>query len=175
VGNLRGVRRDFEALEKRRLSAYKLFDQGLNNSEIGRRLKVCNQTVSRWRKQSANGGAEALRATGRAGRKPLLDPQQRKQLTQHLLGGPEQLGYETPLWTCERVAHLMEKEFGIRYHAGHVWKLLRHLGWSPQRPVGRALERNEEAIADWKKKTWPAIKKKRAHRGGQSSLSTKAD
>jgi transposase len=175
MGNPRGVKRDFAALEKRRLTAYKLFDQGLNNSEIGRRLKICNQSVSRWRKESANGGADALRAAGRAGRKPLLTDQHKQQLTKHLLDGPEKLGYETPLWTCERVAHLIEQEFGVRYHAGHVWKLLRQLGWSPQRPVGRALERNEEGIAEWKKKTWPAIKKKPTSKGVRSSSSTKAD
>ena len=75
--------------------------------------------------------------------------------------GPEQLGYETPLWTCQRVADLIEREFGIRYHAGHVWRVLRGLGWSPQRPVGRALERNEKAIREWRRVTWPAAKKKR--------------
>ena len=58
---------------------------------------------------------------------------------------------KTPLWTCWRVAHLIEKEFGISYHSGHVWKLLRGLNWSVQRPVGRALERDEDAIREWKK------------------------
>jgi transposase len=95
-------------------------------------------------------------------------------LTSCLLEGPEKLGYETPLWTCPRVADLIEREFGIRYHAGHVWKLLRQLGWSPQRPVGRALERNEEAIGEWKRKTWPEIKKKPKKKGEPSSSSTKA-
>ena len=174
MGNPRGVRRDFEALEKRRLTASKLFDQGLNNSEIGRRLKVCNQTVSRWRKQRLSGGAQALKAAGRAGRKPGLDSQQRFVLIERLLAGPERLGYTTPLWTCERVAHLIRDEFGITYHPGHVWKVLRALNWSPQRPVGRALERNEAAIAEWKKTTWPAIKKKPKSRGARSSSSTKA-
>src|SRR5271154_2484786 len=55
-------------------------------------------------------------------------------------------------------ADLIGREFGIQYHAGHVWKLLRQLGWSPQRPAGRALERNEEAIGEWKRRTWPAIR-----------------
>jgi len=119
-------------------------------------------------------GEKALRAAGRAGRKRLLDEKQRQRLVARLLEGPERLGYETPLWTCERVAHLIEQEFGIRYHAGHVWKLLRQLGWSPQRPVGRALERNEEAIGEWKRKTWPAIKKKPKKKGAPSSSSTKA-
>jgi transposase len=175
MGNPRGVRRDFAALEKRRLRAVKLFDQGLNNSEIGRRLKVCNQTVSRWRKQSLGGGAQALKAAGRAGKKPQLNAQQRQTLIQRLLAGPERLGYASPLWTCERVAHLIQDEFGVKYHPGHVWKLLRALNWSPQRPVGRALERNEAAIDEWKQKTWPGIKKKPKPKGARSSSSTKAD
>jgi len=92
-----------------------------------------------------------------------------------LLQGPERLGYETPLWTCPRVAHLITQEFGVRYHEGHVWKILVGLGWSPQRPTGRARERNEKQIRHWKKKVWPAIKKKRSAKGAFSSSSTKAD
>lgn len=76
-----------------------------------------------------------------------------------LLQGPEAIGYETPLWTCPRVADLIEREFGVRYHEGHVWKVLVGLGWSPQRPTGKARERNEEGIRTWKKRTWPAIKR----------------
>ncbi len=64
MGNPRGVKRDFEALEKRRFKAAKLFDKNLNNSEIGRRLKVSNQTVSRWRKECQEGGNVALRRAG---------------------------------------------------------------------------------------------------------------
>ena len=168
------MRRDFGQLEERRYEGLKLLRQGLNQSEVARRVKVCSQTVSRWAKMVAQGGEKALRATGRAGRKPLLNGKQRGQLVTHLLEGPEKLGYETPLWTCERVARLIEDEFGIRYHPGHVWKLLRELNWSPQRPAGRALERNEPAIDEWKRKTWPAIKKKPKKRGARSSSSTKA-
>ena len=160
MGNPRGVRRDFQALEKRRLAAVKLFGEPCNNSEIGRRLKVCNQTVSRWRKQYVAGGKSALQKAGRAGRKPLLSAADQQRLVELLRQGPERLGFETPLWTCWRVAHLIEKEFGISYHSGHVWKLLRGLNWSVQRPVGRALERDEEDIRQWKTKRWPAIKKK---------------
>ena len=175
MGNPRGVRRDFEALEKRRLAAVKLFGKEFNNSEIGRRLKVCNQTVSRWRKQYESGGKQALQRVGRAGRKPLLSAADQQRLVELLKQGPERLGYQTPLWTCWRVAHLIEKEFGVAYHAGHVWKLLRGLNWSVQRPVGRALERNEAAIQEWKKQRWPALKKKRTRKDAPSSSSTKAD
>jgi transposase len=175
MGNARGVKRDFAALEQRRFAALELLKQGYNQSEVARRLRVCSQTVSRWVRTSSSEGKKGLQAAGRAGRKPLLDQIQRQRLIALLLDGPEKLGYETPLWTCERVSHLIEQEFGIRYHAGHVWKLLRQLNWSPQRPAGRALERNEEAIVEWKRKTWPAIKKKPKKRAARSSSSTKVD
>ena len=174
MGNPRGVKRNFTELEQRRFEGLKLLRQGFNQSEVARRVKVCSQTVSRWAKAVCEDGEKALRAAGRAGRKPLLDEKQRERLVARLLEGPEKLGYETPLWTCERVAHLIEQEFGVRYHAGHVWKLLRQLNWSPQRPAGRALERNEEAIVEWKRKTWPAIKKKPKKKAARSSSSTRA-
>lgn len=175
MGNPRGVRRDFDALEQRRMAAVALFAGELNNSEIGRRLKVSNQTVSRWRKEYVEGGKAAMRKAGRAGRKPLLSARQLQQLTRKLLAGPEKMGYDTPLWTSQRVAVLIQQEFGVRYHSGHVWRILRSLGWSPQRPVGRAVERDEKAIAEWKRTTWPAIKKKPAKKAARSSSLTKAD
>ena len=111
MGNPRGVKRDFLALEKRRFQAVRLFDKELNNSEIGRRLKVSNQTVSRWRKECQEGGNVALRGAGRAGRLPCLDESDKARLVDLLQQGPERLGYETPLWTCPRVADLIERDF----------------------------------------------------------------
>jgi transposase len=169
MGNPAGVRRDFEALEKRRFQAIRLLDKGLNQSEIARRVKVVRQTVARWVSQYRQQGAKSLKRVGRAGRKPRRSGAQRQRLEELLLQGPEAIGYETPLWSCPRVAHLIEHEFGVRYHEGHVWKVLVSLGWSPQRPTGRARERNEEGIRTWKKKTWPAIKKKPAGKAGPLS------
>ena len=174
MGFPKGVKRDFDALERRRFRAAELISQGFNSSEVARRLKVSNQTVSRWATQLRRQGPESLRQAGRAGRKPRLTQKDRHHLEELLKRGPEQLGYETSLWTSERVAHLIENEFAIRYHPGHVWKILVGLGWSCQRPVGRARERNEHAVRAWKKHIWPTIKKKRKHRDGRSSSSTKA-
>lgn len=176
MGNAAGVRRDFDELEKRRFEAIRLFEEEeLKQAEIARRLKVVRQSVARWVEQYRNQGNEGLKKAGRAGRKPLLSAGDLQRLEQLLARGPEALGYETPLWTCPRVAHLIEKEFGVRYHEGHVWKILVALGWSPQRPTGRARERNEEQIRHWKKKTWPAIKKKPTRKAVRSSSSTRAD
>ena len=175
MGNPAGVPRDFDALEKRRFQAIQLWGRGLSQSEIARQLRVVRQSVARWVHEYRAEGKSALQKAGRAGRKPRLNEQQRQQLEKLLLRGPEQLGYETPLWTCPRVAHLIEQEFKVRYHEGHVWRILDGLGWSPQRPEGRARERNEEQVLQWRKKTWPALKKKRAGKGVRSSSSTKAD
>src|ERR1700688_2459614 len=175
MGNPAGVPRDVDALEKRRFQAIQLWGRGLSQSEIARQLRVVRQSVARWVHEYRAEGKSALQKAGRAGRKPRLNEQQRQQLEKLLLRGPEQLGYETPLWTCPRVAHLIEQEFKVRYHEGHVWRILDGLGWSPQRPEGRARERNEEQVLQWRKKTWPALKKKRAGKGVRSSSSTKAD
>ena len=175
MGNPAGVPRDFEALEKRRFQAIQMLERGLSQSEIARQLRVVRQSVARWVREYRAQGKSALRKAGRAGRKPRLSEKQRQQLEKRLVAGPERLGYETPLWTCPRVAHLIEQEFDVRYHEGHVWKILVGLGWSPQRPEGRARERNEEQIHQWKKRVWPALKKKRSGKGVSSSSSTKAD
>jgi transposase len=95
-----------------------------------------------------------------------LSAEQISQLEHGLQRGPQALGYETSLWTANRVAHLIEQESGVSYHPGHVWKILRQLGWSCQRPAGRALERDEKAIERWQKERWPELKKRPKSRAG---------
>ena len=175
MGNPKGVRRDFEALERRRLRGVALLEQGLNESEVARRLKVSHTSVNRWARLLAQEGSQGLQQAGRAGRKPRLSAEDLQHLEQGLRKGPEALGYETPLWTLWRVRHLIEQEFGVRYHKGHVWKILRQLQWSCQRPEGRARERNEQVIQHWQKVEWRRIKKKPKPRGARSSSSTRVD
>ena len=157
------------------MEGLRLLRQGVHPSEVARRVKVHHRSVGRWAKAYAEQGQQGLRKAGRAGRKPRLSGEDLRRLERGLLRGPQALGYATPLWTSGRVADLIEREFGIRYHSGHVWRILIRLGWSCQRPQGRARERNENAIQDWKKVRWPAIKKKPARRGARSFSSTKAD
>jgi transposase len=143
MGNPRGVARDFGALEQRRFRGIRWLEKGLSRSQVARRLGVAPTSVSRWARTLTEQGREGLKKAGRAGRKPRLSGEDLKRLEQGLLKGPEALGYETPLWTLWRVGHLIEQEFGVRYHKGHIWKILRQLKWSCQRPEGRARERNE--------------------------------
>src|ERR1700682_215139 len=115
MGNPAGVPRDFEALEKRRFQAIQMLERGLRQAEIARRLRVVRQTVARWVHDYRTQGKPALRKAGRAGRKPRLSEKQRQQLEKLLVAGPEQLGYETPLWTCPRGAHLVEEVFDVYF------------------------------------------------------------
>ena len=162
MGNALGFKRDeacFKKLEQRRLKAARLLEQGIHQAEVARRVGVHRQSVSRWARQLEEAGRAGLHRAGRAGRRPKLSATDLKQIEQGLKRGPEALGYPTSLWTSQRVAHLIEQECGVRYTATHVWRLLKQLEWSCQRPVGRALERDEEAIRRWKKRRWPVLKK----------------
>lgn len=175
MGNPAGVRRDFEALERRRMAAARLLKQGVSQSEVARRLGVHRQSVIRWARQLAQAGRVGLKKAGRAGRRPRLGAGQLRKIEQALKRGPEALGYPNGLWTAGRVRELIEGQTGVRYHEAHVWRILRKLGWSCQRPSGRALERDEAAIRHWKRYRWPQLKKKRSASGAPSSSSTRAD
>jgi transposase len=126
-------------------------------------------SVSRWAKTLEEDGLRGLRSAGRTGRRKRLDDRQRKRIERVLLEGPEVHGYDTGLWTLSRVAEVIEREFEVKYHPGHVWRVLRELGWSCQRPVGKAMDRDEEAIGQWKRYQWPALKKKPANKAERSS------
>ncbi len=159
MGNPKGQKRNFDALEKRRLRAVRLFEEGMNQSEVARRHKVPRQTSHRWHKAWESGGSAALKKAARAGRKARLSAEQKKELTKALLEGPRAHGFETDVWTLPRMARLMEKLTGVTYHPDHMSRLMKQLGFSYQRPAKRARERNEKQILEWKKTVWPRIKK----------------
>ena len=167
MGNPAGVRRNFEALEQRRFEAFRLLKKGLSEAEVARLVGVHRQSVNRWVQQIERQGREGLKKAGRAGRRSRLSEMDLKKLESTLKQGPQALGYETNLWTLDRVAKLIERDFGVEYHPGHVGWLLGKLGWSCQRPTGRALERDEPAIERWKKRSWPKIKKKPSARSAR--------
>lgn len=167
--------RDHMEMEKRRRKAGRLFDKGCSAPEVARRLGVARQVAYRWKDAWTSGGTKALASKGPAGRKSKLTREQTQQVTKALLDGPGAQGYQTNLWTLPRVAALIEDLTGVRYHPGHVWRLLGASGFSCQRPERRAMERDEKAIRHWQRKTWPALKKKPSNKGAPSSSLMKAD
>jgi transposase len=175
MGHPAGVKRDRVKLERRRLEAARLLQQGMQEAKVARRVGVHRQSVNRWAKQLAEGGRPALKRAPRAGRPPQLSAADHRRIVAGLKRGSEALGYGTSLWTAWRVADLIERKCGIQYSTVHAWRLLRALGWTPQRPASRALERNEAAIRGWKQGRWPELKKTPKDRGKRSSWSTRAD
>lgn len=158
----RRSRGDYGTEQRRRLTAATLFRQGCSQADVTRRLGVSRQAASRWHASWAAGGKTALAGAGRTGRRRKLSGQQLSQLEDILLAGAPAAGYETDLWTLKRIAQVIRREFGVRFHVGHVWKVLGQLGWSCQRPQRKARERNDEAIRRWVRYRWPQIKKRPA-------------
>jgi transposase len=169
-----GPRRDFEAMERRRKRAAQLFRQGKSQADVVRELEVSRQSVSRWHAEWQAGGANALRRVGSPGRPRLLDQNELRRVERRLKKGPLSNGYATDMWTLGRVGEVIEDETGVRYHPGHVWRVLREMGWSRQRPSRRAVERDDEAIARWVKEDWPRVKKTPAAEEPTSASKTRA-
>lgn len=164
---------DRDAQEARRRRAAQLFKEGQAQADVARFLQVSRQSVSRWYQDWRRGGARALQKAPRTGRPPMLTPQELKQVERVLLNGALGHGFSTDLWTLARVAEVIERATGVTYHPGHVWKVLRAMGWSLQKPARRAAERDEEAIATWVKERWPEVKGGPSRRGPGSSSRTR--
>ena len=150
-----------QQLQKRREQAIQLWQHGKIPAAIARALSASRSSVARWIQTYECEGTHGLKAKPVAGRPPALSPKQKQELEQLLIKGPLAAGYQTDLWTLKRITKLIKRHFGIAYHPGHAWKVLQHLGWSCQKPERRATQRNEAAIAHWKRYVWPQIKKKR--------------
>jgi transposase len=148
-----------KTLEKRRRRAIALLAQGLHVSEVARRVQASVGSVHQWQQRWAHGGEAALAAKPAPGRPRKLTAQQGEQLRHLLLQGAKAYGFPNELWTLKRIATVIWRECGVRYHPSHVWKVLRSWHWSCQVPERHAIQRDEPAIAHWKRSTWPAIKK----------------
>jgi len=156
-------------LEVRRRIAAKLLAEGMGIRKVARIVGVSPGSVLRWKQAVDEGGIDALRSKPHPGRPPRLSQQQKAELEEILLTGARAAGFDTELWTLQRVTHMIERHFGVKYHPGHVWHILRTMGWSCQKPERRARERDEEAIATWRKEEWPRVKKKPKTMAGTSS------
>jgi transposase len=154
-----------EQLEKRRRQAIALLQAGTPYREVSRRIEASLSSVVRWEQAYRRDKRNGLRTQPIPGRPCRLSARQQEQLKTVLLRGAGAAGYPTELWTLRRIGEVVRKRFGVRYSAVGVWALLRHgLGWSWQKPERRALQRDEAAIAQWKRDDWPWLKKRRSPR-----------
>lgn len=164
------AKRDMKAIEARRIEGARLLKGKVSEAEVARRLGVSRQSVNVWARRLAqvNGALGKLKARP-LGRPKSLDEAQCEALRRMLLKGALAAGFATELWTIKRVRALVRREFGVAYSHSGGWELLRGLGFTPQRPERRALQRDEQAIVRWRKKDWPALKKTPGAKAERSS------
>jgi transposase len=147
---------DLEWLERRRLQAADLFAQGKTRAQVAGELSVSAQTASRWHARWRDGGTAGMR-TARPGKPAQLGPTELARVRRLLDRGAVAAGFDNDLWTLARVAEVIERVTGVAHHPGHVWRLLKAMRWSLQRPARKAVERNEAEIARWVAEEWPRI------------------
>jgi transposase len=143
-------------LERRRRQAVQAVKDGESQTTVARVLGVSRSTIFRWLKSDQS--TDGLAAKPHPGPACRLSPEQHRELAALLLQGAKAHGWSTNLWTTARVAVLIERHFGIRYHHDHVGRMLHErLNWTPQKPQRRARERDEAAIENWRKVRFPAL------------------
>ncbi len=146
-------------LERRRLKAGTMFEQGKTQADVARRFGVSTASAWAWHTAWQKDKKEGLKSKGHSGAEPKLTAKQKRLLKKEILKGPIKAGYATDFWTLERIRVLTKKTLKVSLGQTSVWRTVVELGFSVQKPTRRARERNESAIADWKLKTFPKLKK----------------
>ncbi|UUZ78325.1 IS630 family transposase [Polaromonas sp. P1(28)-13] len=153
------VQKRLSEAAKKRLKAGRMLLAGKGCAEVALAVGVARQTVYTWKRLLDEGGIDALREVPERGRPAQLDEQQLAAVRAALLQSPTEQGFGTELWTLKRVAAVIERMHGVRFGQTQVWRILGSLGFSPQKPEKRAIERNDDAVRAWKRRTWPSLKK----------------
>jgi len=148
-------------LEARRHQIAVLLEDGSQTcTEIAESVGVSLSTVKRVKKLYQQGGLPALAVKPSDGRAPKLTAAQLAQLLCLLKRGAAAAGFDSEWWTCRRIAEVVQRQFHVRYHAGHLSRVLRELGWTPQLPQRQDPRRNEHDVARWRTHAWPRVKKR---------------
>jgi len=149
------------------MQAWQLRQRGWKQRQIAIALDVTQAAVSKWVTMARDDGPVSLLARSRPGPAPKLEPDQMRLIPDFLGHGAEAYGFRGEVWTCARIAKVIEEEFGVSYNKGHVSRLMKELHWTPQMPITRAIQRNEKEIKRWRIEVWPRLKTE-AHRERRS-------
>jgi len=148
-----------EEKEKRRMKAGKMFRKGLSQADVARKLDVSTAAVSGWHHAWKKRGLRGLESKGAPGFDSELTEKDREKLRKAILQGARKFGYDSDLWTLARIAAVMNKLTGHSFGHTWTWQIVLSLGFTCQKPEKRAKERDEEAIREWREKTFPRLKK----------------
>lgn len=147
--------------EARRKRALELKERGWKQSTIADALSVSRAAVSQWVAEARECGDASWRAKPRRRGPIKLTREQVGAIPELLSHGAEAYGFSGDVWTCARVATVIRREFEVSYHKAHISRLLKQMGWTPQVPVERATQRDEQRIEQWRTEVWPELKKRR--------------
>jgi transposase len=151
---------DHATLEALRIRAVESVQEGESPELVARTLRIASRTIYRWLAQYRRGGWGGLKLKPLAGRPPKLDDRKLKWIYNAVAQkNPLQFRFQFALWTREMVATLIKEKYGIRLAANSVGRLLAQLGITPQKPLHRAIERDEALVQKWLKAEYPKIKK----------------
>lgn len=154
------VKKRLDEATKKRLRAGRMLLAGKRPAEVAAAVGVARQTVYTWKHLLDEGGIDALRAVPGRGRPARLDEGQLEQVRRAVLQKPTEHGFGTDLWTLKRVGVVIKRLHGVEFGQSQIWRILGALGFSAQKPEKRAIERDEDAVRQWKRRTWPGLKKK---------------
>ena len=146
-------------LEQRRMRAGKLFRKGVAQADIARTLRVTPASVSQWHAVWQKEGLSGLQSKGHPGIPTALTEAKAQKLKAVILKGPRAFGYTTDLWTLERIREVAKKKAGLSFVTTRIWHAVISLNLSCQKPIARSKERDEKAIAHWRTRTFPRLKK----------------
>jgi transposase len=150
---------ELRKMKKRRVKGARLLQEGIHPAEVARRVGVSRQSVMRWERRLQAGGMPHIARVGQRGRPRQLSDAQLAELAKLLKDGAIAAGYANEMWTLPRIGALIQARFNVSLANTSVWRTLRQMGWSVQRPARQARQRDESAISEWKHKRWPALKK----------------
>lgn len=159
--------------EQRRWRALELRRDGWTYDEIAEALDVSKGAISQWMTRVAEQGDDGVRARPHPGATPKLTTDETHLLPDCLSHGAEAYGFRGEFWNSRRVREVIRREFAVTYHKNHIPRLLRNLGWTPQQPLERAAQRDEQQIAEWRSARWQEVKKKPGVSISSPSLLTK--
>jgi transposase len=142
------------------MRAWDLSQSSWSQADIAEALGVTAGAVSQWLALARRSGRDALLHHPHPGPVGKLLPSQRRLIVDFLWHGAEAYGFRGAVWTCRRVAKVIKEELGVAYHPCHVSRILKELGWTPQVPITRAIQRDEEAIQRWREQVWPGLKRR---------------
>lgn len=148
-----------EEREENRREAGKMFQRGRSQAEVAKKFNVSRAAACKWYATWDKEGLRGLDSKGPPGFDSMLDEKGRKKFKTAILKGPLPAGYETNLWTINRLVEVLKKTTKVKFGPVRTWQIVRSLGFTPQKPALRAKERDEEKIADWKTRRLPSLKK----------------